>query len=197
MSTEVVKADPAGDSAEKPKQKELKSLPARTVMTMDNARVNMLVDVYIPSTLPRFDVTIDSPTYLRLFRHYPLTELEARSLHFKGSSPMHWIEEHLRDLLRLELFDAGYDARNIKFDFEYIPFLVQEEEIERNSPLVQHIYTWAFDRENELLVLTDNGDEVLVQKTRGPQSYVWLTEEERKIRALAARPAAVTETIRK
>lgn len=172
-------------------------VPASVVMTMDHARVNMLVNVKALAEVRRFDVFQDATSQLRLFRHYPLSELEARSLHFKGSSPMEWIEEHLRDLLRLEMFDAGYDARNVKFDFEYVPFLVQEEEVDSRSPLVQHIYTWKFDRENELLILNDNGDDVLIHKTRGPQSYVWLAEEERKIRALAVRPNAVTETIKK
>lgn len=186
----------AGDSAET-KKIEPVVIRANVVMTMDNARVNMLANAIIPTILRRFDDSTDAVSALRVFRHYPLTELEARSLHFKGSSPMHWIEEHLGDLLRLDLFDAGYDARTVKFAFDYIPFLVQEEEVSASTALVQHVYTWEFDRQKELLILTDNGDEIISQPTRGPQSYTWLADEERRIRFLAARPSAVTETIRK
>lgn len=186
----------------------LNIVKVQTVMTMENARVNMMAYLPIPNITklpdlpsdPEIDVG-DGPevgSILRVFRHYPLTELEARSLHFKGSSPLKWIEEHMGDLLKLALFDAGFDARQIdRFEFEYVPFLVQEEESDPRAPLQQHVYQWTFNKDAEELTLTDNGDVIIAQSTKGPQAYVHLHEEEQKIRALAVRPQAVTETIRK
>lgn len=186
----------------------LNIVKVQTVMTMENARVNMMAYLPIPKIMklpdlppePNTDVGdgLEVGSILRVFRHYPLTELEARSLHFKGSSPLKWIEEHMGDLLKLALFTAGFDARQIDlFEFEYVPFLVQEEESDPRAPLQQHVYQWTFNKDAEELTLTDNGDVIIAQSTKGPQAYVHLHEEEQKIRALAVRPQAVTETIRK
>jgi hypothetical protein len=195
---------------EKMTSAKLNVVPVQAVVTMENSRLNIRATLVIPNIkkLPQIEPDVDAFTdigdgpdvgnEIRVFRHYPLAELEARSLHFKGSSPLQWIEEHMRDLLTLELFKTGFDARYIdRFDFEYVPFLIQEEESDPRSPLVQHIYTWTFDRQRDELVLTDNGDEILKQSARGPQPYLWLHDQERDIRALAVRPQAVTETIRK
>lgn len=170
-------------------------LDVKAVMTMENHRVNLLADMNEMQPFPsKFDSTPveGSAETWRVFRHYPLSELEARSLHFTKSSPLNWIEEHMGDLLLLRLFRLGFDARNIEFRFKYIPFLVQTEK--GGDGPETHAYTWTFDKEKELLTLNDNGQDIVLQPTRGPQAYLWLTEEELSIRKLGTE---ATETIRK
>jgi hypothetical protein len=118
------------------------------------------------------------PNVAPIFRHYPLTELEARALHFQGSSPISWVEKHVLDVLRLAMFDSGYDARDIEWEIEFGWSLVQRESDG------EHVYKWVHDRVQDRLILTDNGQEIVFKNTRGPQNYQDLGYEMAAIRAL-------------
>lgn len=116
----------------------------------------------------------------KIFRHYPLSELEARSLHFKGSNPVHWVEEHMVDLVLLLGFEQGYDLRSADASFRYVPSFIQTEEgASANgelTPQEAHIYQWSHSRMEDALYLSDNEIEIGRFPVRGPQNYLQLSE---------------------
>ena len=104
----------------------------------------------------------------KIYRHYPLTELEARSLHFKGSSPIDWIEKHLVQLVRLQAFDNGFDARyRTRAEIEILPGIALTQ-LEQGE---EHFYVWKHDFNDGVMILTDNGIEIERKPVRGPQEY--------------------------
>lgn len=125
----------------------------------------------------------------RIFRHYPLSELEARSLHFKGSNPVQWIEEHLVDLVLLEGFQKGYDLRYVTTSIRYIPSFLQVEDGAsvdgEPTPQDHHIYQWSHNRLEDVLCLTDNGIGIGRFPVRGPQNYLQLAEFEADVKSNA------------
>lgn len=126
-----------------------------------------------------------------VFRHYPLSELEARSLHFRGSNPIHWVEEHMVDLVLLLGFEQGYDLRSADASFRYVPSFIQTEEgASANgelTPQEAHIYQWSHNREEDVLYLSDNEIEIGRFPVRGPQNYLQLSEFQADIESRAVR----------
>lgn len=131
----------------------------------------------------------------RLFRQYPLSELEARSLHFKGSNPIKWIEEHQIDLILLTGFQTGYDLRDVQVATGYIGSFVQVEAGLASEgepiPLDTHLYQWSHDDTQDVLLMTDNAIEIGRFPVRGPQNYLQLAEFQADIEI---READVQET---
>jgi hypothetical protein len=130
----------------------------------------------------------------RLFRQYPLSELEARALHFKGSNPVKWIEEHEIDLILLTGFQTGYDLRDVEVATGYAASFAQDElgapSDGKPTPIETHLYQWSHDIDQDVLLLTDNGIEIGRFPCRGPQNYLQLAEfqadvESRKVVILA------------
>jgi hypothetical protein len=155
-----------------------------------------LLEVYAETdttALPTFNGPRSDPRLTaKIYRHYPLSELEARALHFKGSSPIDWIEKHMVQLVRLEAFDRGYDARYAERDeieLVYAPCLTQIESGET------HVYQWTHDRAHSLLTLTDNGIQIVHQPVRGPQEYQSLGVHMEEIRAVADKPVSIAPTV--
>jgi len=134
------------------------------------------------TALPTFNgPSADPRLTARIYRHYPLSELEARSLHFKGSSPIDWIEKHMVQLVRLEAFDRGYDARYAGRDAIEVVYGSCLTQVEYGT---EHMYIWKHDRARDLLTLTDNGIEIVNKPVRGPQEYQSLGDQMVSIRTI-------------
>jgi hypothetical protein len=86
----------------------------------------------------------------RVVRKYPVTELTARSEVFKGASAINFVEQHMLDKLRLEIFEAGYDARGVEFEIEHVASLHTTD-----SHGAHHSYKWVHDEAAKRLILMD------------------------------------------
>lgn len=131
--------------------------------------------------LPADGYTVDP--FIKTGRKFPLSELEARALHFKGSSPITWIENHMLDLLRLEGYGRGFDMRHVSFDIDYGISFEQDEGVEGDTQ--RHVYRWVHDRADDSLTLLDGQVAIIRHSVRGPQDYQTLGFQQLDIRSLA------------
>jgi hypothetical protein len=126
----------------------------------------------------------------RIFRAWPLSELEARSLHFSGSNPLIWIEDHMIDLVLLEGFNAGWDLRETVAHTQYIDSFVQMEgETDEGVDGVHPVdYRWSHDRMTDELILTESGADIIGRfPVRGPQNYLQLCEFQNEVHGYAVK----------
>jgi hypothetical protein len=137
--------------------------------------------------LPAEGYVVD--TFIKTGRKFPLSELEARSLHFKGSSPITWIENHMLDLLRLEGYGRGFDMRHVSFDIDYGVSFQQDESVD--GGFERHVYRWVHHRVDDSLSLLDGQIAVIRHSVRGPQEYQTLGQQQLDIQRLAVQ---VSET---
>jgi hypothetical protein len=166
------------------------SLTINLSLSFENNRLN----VYAKGTCFRLPFHGEAPSaqdaQFKVFRHYPLSELEARSLHFKGSNPIHWIEEHMRDLVLLEGFQQGYDLRGVDVALRYQLSFAQDEEGKSADggviPRETHLYQWWHNRTEDVLYMSDNGIEIGRFPVRGPQNYLQLAEFEADVKSRRA-----------
>lgn len=151
----------------------------KAVVTIDFAKNKLQIEVAAGiQNLMRYSNTVGKE-WVSVFRNYPVSELEARSLHFKIASPYNFVEQHMLEKMKLFAFEEGYDARGLEFIPSYAPCLTQRE-----TDGQQHMYVWSYDSKTEDLTLTDNGIEIHVVHTSGPQDYQSLVEVMDNIRAL-------------
>lgn len=137
-----------------------------------------------------FDDVKDVQKGFSIFRHYPLSELEARSLHFQGSNPVSWIEQHVLDIVLLEGFQRGFDLRDIMVSPEFVASFSQHEFSDDGYSTRVHTYTWTHERANQELVLIEDGTDAVARfPTKGPQNFLQLSELQADVERFKTVPA--------